>query len=125
MIDELPILAIAASCAEGETVVSDSAELHHKESDRIYTLTEELSAIGIRIKATEDGFIISGNGQGQNNGGAVCHHNDHRLALSLAVAGLVAHKPILIPDAEIMDESFPKFHQLLELLGANIYEAQN
>jgi 3-phosphoshikimate 1-carboxyvinyltransferase len=115
MIDELPILAVAAACAEGLSVVRDAAELRHKESDRISALCTELQALGVNITESEDGFAVQG---GAIQGGSVDPHADHRLAMCLAVAGLAAQGPIMVSDAEIIYESFPGFLAALQSLGA-------
>jgi len=117
MIDEFPILAIAAAAAEGATVVHDAAELRLKESDRIAMLAKELRALGVDIREHEDGFTING---GAIQGGQVESHGDHRLAMSLTVAGLLAEAPVTIQHAECTAESFPGFAALLQKLGANI-----
>lgn len=118
MIDEFPIFSIAAACAQGKTVVRDAVELRHKESDRISALCGELQKLGVRIKEEVEGFQIDGGFPIQ--GGTVQPHGDHRLAMSLAVAGLVAQDPVFIQGAEIIQESFPAFVQLLQQLGADI-----
>jgi 3-phosphoshikimate 1-carboxyvinyltransferase len=105
MIDEFPIFAVAAAFAEGTTTVSDAAELRLKESDRISGLCSELRALGAAAEERPDGFSITG---GALRGGArVDAHGDHRLAMSLAVAGLAADQPVTVGEAEIMGESFP------------------
>ena len=118
MIDEFPVFAVAAAYAHGQTVVRDAVELRHKESDRISALCNELSAIGVALSETPDGFIIEG---GRHpSGGEVDPHGDHRLAMSLAVAGLAAKNPVSIQDANIISESFPNFIKILRHLGAEI-----
>ncbi|MCM1010160.1 MAG: 3-phosphoshikimate 1-carboxyvinyltransferase [Fusobacterium sp.] len=108
LIDELPVIAVLASQAEGQTVVKDAGDLRNKESDRISALVCELKKIGIDIEETPDGFII--NGKVKIVGGAeVETYHDHRLAMSLYVAGLVAEKEILVKDFEWVDISFPEF----------------
>jgi 3-phosphoshikimate 1-carboxyvinyltransferase len=84
MIDEFPVFAIAASCAQGQTRISQAEELRHKESDRISALCAELRKLGINSIETPDGFII--NGGYMNQGGIVEAHGDHRLAMALSVA---------------------------------------
>ena len=91
MIDELPILAVAATQAHGRTVVRDAGELRVKETDRIATTVTELRKMGAKIEATADGFII--NGPTPLMGAPVEGQGDHRLAMAMAVAGLVAQKP--------------------------------
>lgn len=115
MIDEFPVFAIAAALAEGQTVVRDAQELRHKESDRIAVLCRELQAIGADITETTDGFVI--NGKPLLPGGTIDPHRDHRLAMSLAVAGLRSTAGVTVQGAEIINESFPSFAQKLHELG--------
>jgi 3-phosphoshikimate 1-carboxyvinyltransferase len=122
MIDEFPIFAVAAAYAEGVTRVSDAAELRLKESDRIAGLCSELRALGAAAEERLDGFVITG---GDLPGGAaVDPHGDHRLAMSLAVAGLAAARPVAISGAEIVDESFPEFVPALRALGAHLEQSE-
>jgi 3-phosphoshikimate 1-carboxyvinyltransferase len=116
MIDEFPILAIAAAYAEGTTIVRDAAELRHKESDRIQVLCEHLRSAGVQVDEAPDGFIIQGGKQPR--GGTFDPAGDHRLAMALAVSGLNSRSPVTIQSAEIIQESFPGFQQALETLGA-------
>lgn len=110
LIDELPILSVAAAVAEGETVIEDAAELRVKETDRISILAGELRKIGVRVAERSDGLVIQG---GEIRGGTVDSHGDHRLAMSLAVAGLVSAEGITIERPECVDTSFPGFWDLL------------
>lgn len=114
LIDEIPVLAVAATQAEGVTEIADAAELRVKESDRIGTLAEELNHLGARLIPRSDGLLIHGPTKLQ--GGEVQSHGDHRLAMSLAVAGLVASGDVRIHDVACVDTSFPGFWQLLEHL---------
>jgi 3-phosphoshikimate 1-carboxyvinyltransferase len=123
MIDEFPIFAVAAAFAEGITTVSDAGELRHKESDRISALTGELLALGVDVEEKPDGFVIRGGRV--PSGGLVSPHGDHRLAMSLAVAGLAAKEPVRLRDAAIIDESFPAFGTILTALGADIQMGLN
>ncbi len=117
MIDEFPIFAIAAAFAHGTTVVHDAHELRLKESDRIAMLAAELRKLGVEIEEHPDGFTIHG---GKLQGGTVESHGDHRLAMSLAVAGLAAESPVTIQQADCTAESFPAFAAKLQKLGALI-----
>ena len=117
MIDEFPVFAVAAAYAHGKTVVENAGELRYKESDRIAALCTELRAIGVKAAETPDGFII--NGGRKPSGGSIEPHGDHRLAMALAVAGLGAKKPVIVPGAEYINESFPGFVETLNNLGAN------
>ena len=118
MIDEFPILAVAATQAHGRTVVRDAEELRFKESDRIETLAEELSKMGADIETRPDGFEIQG--PVQLKGAVVNARGDHRIAMGLAVAGLVARGETVVEGWEIIRESFPQFPEVLEQLGADL-----
>ena len=113
MIDEFPAFMIAAACARGVTAVRDAAELRTKESDRIAGMAANLCAVGVEIHEQPDGFDIFG---GAIPGGAtVDAHGDHRVAMSLALAALVAKRPITIAGFDILAESFPDFPTVLGL----------
>jgi 3-phosphoshikimate 1-carboxyvinyltransferase len=113
-IDELPILAVAASRAEGVTRIRDAAELRVKESDRIAAMASLLAAVGVGIEEHADGLSITG---GPLAGGATIDAaGDHRIAMSAAVAGLVSKSPVAIKGAEAVAVSFPSFFDMLELL---------
>lgn len=111
MIDEFPILAIAATQAEGETRVRDAQELRVKESDRVATVAQELRKMGAQIEEHDDGFTISG--PTRLRGARVQAHNDHRLAMSLAVAALIAEGETVIEGWECAADSFPNFGEML------------
>lgn len=115
LIDELPVIAVLASQAEGRTVVSGAEELRVKETDRIMTIVTELSKMGAQIEETEDGFVVEG--PVKLKGAQVDSHGDHRLAMSLAVAGLVAEGETLIKQADAVNISFPGFFKVLESLS--------
>jgi len=107
MIDELPIIAVAATQAKGTTTVRDAAELRVKETDRIHAIASELSKLGAHIEERDDGWVIEGPTPLR---GARCRsHGDHRLAMALAVAGLIAREELFIQDAECVGISFPDF----------------
>jgi 3-phosphoshikimate 1-carboxyvinyltransferase len=115
LIDEVPALAVAAALAEGRTVIRDLAELRVKESDRVTLIMQELRRMGAHIDAEGNALIIEGAGRLR---GAVCDsHGDHRLAMALAVAGLVAEGETIIRGAECTDISYPGFWQTLEEMG--------
>ncbi|HHX74785.1 MAG TPA: 3-phosphoshikimate 1-carboxyvinyltransferase [Firmicutes bacterium] len=114
LIDELPVLAVAALFAAGRTVVRDARELRVKETDRIAAVAEELAKIGGVVTTTEDGFVIEGGRQ--LAGGTADSRHDHRMAMALAVAGLRAKAPVCIDNAECMDVSFPAFAATLARL---------
>lgn len=114
MIDEFPALFIAAAVAGGRTVIRGAAELRVKESDRIATMATGLRALGAAIEETPDGAIIHG---GRLGGGTVASHLDHRIAMSFAVAGLVAAGPVRINDCSHVATSFPGFLELANGCG--------
>lgn len=115
LIDELPVIAVLASQAEGETIVKNAQDLRNKESDRIKCLVNELTKIGVAIEETPDGFIIQGKTELKGDAEVECYH-DHRLAMSLYVAGLVCKNPIFIKEFQWVDVSFPEFLPLMEKL---------
>lgn len=115
LIDELPVIAVLASQAEGETVVRNAEDLRNKESDRIKCLVCELSKIGVDITETPDGFIVRGKTK-LKGGVELESYHDHRLAMSFYVAGLVTEDEIGINGFEWTKISFPEFEQLLEKL---------
>jgi 3-phosphoshikimate 1-carboxyvinyltransferase len=120
-IDEFPILCVAAAVAEGQTIVSGAEELRVKESDRIATMSAELRAMGAQITENPDGIVVRGLGTTQSNGRLQAvhghSHGDHRVAMSLAIAGLTAATPTIIDETACIETSFPTFHHtLLELL---------
>ncbi|MCX7598094.1 MAG: 3-phosphoshikimate 1-carboxyvinyltransferase [Armatimonadetes bacterium] len=117
-IDELPLVAVLATQAEGETVVRQARELRIKESDRIATMAENLRAMGADIKETEDGWVIRG--PTPLRGTQVRAEMDHRVAMALAVAGLVADGETVVEGAEAVGTSFPSFAETLASLGANV-----
>ena len=114
MIDELPVLAVAATQLPGESRISGAAELHVKESDRIAAMVEGLAAMGANITALDDGWTIQG--PSKLEGAAVHSHGDHRVAMALAVAGLLAEGVTAIEDAECVEISYPGFFDQLESL---------
>ncbi len=116
LIDELPVIAVAATQASGTTVVKDAGDLRNKESDRIKCLVTELRKLGANIEETQDGFIIEGKSRLKGGCEVECYH-DHRLAMSLYTAGLVCEKPVLINEFQWVDISFPEFLPLIESLS--------
>lgn len=114
LIDELPVIAVMAALAKGTSVIRDAAELKVKESDRIQVMTENLTRMGARVEATEDGMIIHGGSSLQ--GAIIDSHQDHRVAMSFAVAALAAEGETEIRDAECVSISYPGFYQDLASL---------
>jgi len=114
LIDEIPVLAVAAAVAEGTTEIRDAGELRVKESDRIAATAAELSRLGARIEERPDGMII--HGVPSLKGNRCDSHDDHRLAMALAVAGLIAEGETIITRAEAVDIPYPDFWKDLERL---------
>jgi 3-phosphoshikimate 1-carboxyvinyltransferase len=117
-IDEFPVLAVAATQADGVTVIRDAAELRLKESDRIASVAGELRKLGAQVEEQTDGMTISG--PARLRGAVVECHRDHRLAMALAVAGLAAEGETVIRGAEAIGDSFPGFVETMRALGADI-----
>ncbi|MBM3216903.1 3-phosphoshikimate 1-carboxyvinyltransferase, partial [Candidatus Poribacteria bacterium] len=114
MIDEIPILALAASQARGVTIVRDAAELRVKETDRIEAIATELGRIGVEVESRPDGFAIQGP---QTIHGGTCEsRGDHRIAMTAAIAGLTARAPVTIHGTDCVGTSFPGFWDLLKRL---------
>lgn len=117
MIDEFPVLFVAAACADGRTVIRGVAELRVKESDRIAAMAVGLRVLGIAVEETPDGAVIAG---GRLKGGAVDSRGDHRIAMSLAVAAQVAEGEVHIADTANVATSFPGFVPLAKGVGMNL-----
>lgn len=115
LIDEIPILTVAATQAEGITEISGAKELRVKESDRIKTISSQLNLMGARIEEKEDGMII--HGPTKLKGSRVNTFGDHRMAMSLAIAGLIADGKTTILDTECINTSFPGFMELLKKIS--------
>jgi 3-phosphoshikimate 1-carboxyvinyltransferase len=112
LVDELPLFAVAASHARGESVVQGAGELRVKESNRIESVVEELRRVGAHIRATPDGFRIRGV-PARLRGGVVHSHGDHRLAMVGAIAGIASREGVELEGAEAVEVSFPGFYDLL------------
>ncbi len=111
LIDELPVIAVAATQAQGKTVISDAGELRVKETDRIKAIVQEMRKMGAVIQERKDGFVVEGP---CDLHGAVCtSYNDHRIAMALSIAGLNAGGETIIENAECIDISFPEFIPLI------------
>jgi 3-phosphoshikimate 1-carboxyvinyltransferase len=111
LIDEIPVLAVAAAHAEGTTTFADAAELRVKETDRIATMTSELSAAGAAVEARPDGLVVEGSAGAPLPGGAVRSHGDHRVAMALAVAGLVSRDGVDVEGWAAVETSYPGFKE--------------
>lgn len=119
-IDELPVLAVAATQAEGETVIAGAGELRVKEVDRISLLAQELRKMGAEVEEMPDGMVIGG--PIRLHGNEVSSHGDHRLGMALAVAGLVADGETRVTDSDCIGDSFPGFAATLARLGTEVSE---
>jgi len=115
LIDEIPVLAVAAACARGVTTIRDAAELRVKESDRIAALARELDKMGVAVQERPDGMTIAG--PQRFRGARVTSGGDHRVAMALAIAGLVAEGETLIEDTACVATSFPQFAATLNALA--------
>ncbi|CAM1633915.1 Enolpyruvate transferase domain [Bartonella apihabitans] len=121
MIDEYPVLAVAAAFAEGKTVMEGLAELRVKESDRLSAVANGLKKNGVDCEEGKDFLIVTGDPSAKNiGGGTVTTHLDHRIAMSFLVLGLGAEKPVTIDDKRMIATSFPEFMGLMAKLGAHI-----
>jgi 3-phosphoshikimate 1-carboxyvinyltransferase len=120
MIDEFPVLFVAAACADGETFCDGLDELRVKESDRLKTMAENLAACGVKCQEGEMSLRIFGNGTPPQGGVTVATHLDHRIAMAHLVLGAVSQKPVAIDDAAAIATSFPDFVEIMNRLGLNI-----
>jgi len=123
MIDEYPILAVAAACARGTTRLEGLAELRVKESDRLAAIADGLALCGVAVEAGPDSLTIHGAGgppPGPDPEAVVATHMDHRIAMAFLVLGLAAARPVRIDDGAMIDTSFPGFVALMTSLGAAI-----
>ena len=119
MIDEYPVLAAAAACAQGETRLEGVSELRVKESDRLAAIAKGLASAGVEVSETDDSLTIQGTGS-VPGGARIETALDHRIAMAFLVLGMAAEKPIEIDDGATIDTSFPGFAGLMNGLGANI-----
>jgi 3-phosphoshikimate 1-carboxyvinyltransferase len=120
MIDEYPILAIAAACAHGITVMHGLGELRVKESDRLAAVARGLAACGVTVEEGADSLVVHGMGGRPRGGATIASGLDHRIAMSFLVLGLAAEQPVGIDDAAPIDTSFPGFADLMTALGAKM-----
>lgn len=123
MIDEYPILAIAAAFAEGDTVMRGVGEMRVKESDRIALTAAGLEACGVDVEEEPEGFIVHGTGQPPRGGATVETHGDHRIAMSHLILGMAAQAPVAVDEPGMIATSFPGFADLMRGLGATLAEA--
>jgi 3-phosphoshikimate 1-carboxyvinyltransferase len=128
MIDEYPILFVAAACAEGDTIVRGAKELRVKESDRLAVMARGLKNCGVDLEEFEDGILIRGKGRPPQGiaagGGSIETELDHRIAMSFLVLGMAAKNGVSIDDARVMDTSFPGFADLMRRLGGDLQVAE-
>jgi len=122
MIDEYPVLAVAAACARGRTVMRGLAELRVKESDRLAGIAAGLDACGVRVAVEGDNLIVEGDGSPPKGGGLIATQLDHRIAMAFLVLGVATKQPVRIDDAAPIATSFPGFIGLMKQLGATITE---
>jgi len=123
MIDEYPVLAVAAACAEGETRMTGIGELRVKESDRLAAMTDGLRACGVEVKAGEDWMTVFGSGEAPKGGAKIATRLDHRLAMSFLTLGNVSRESVAVDDVTPVDTSFPGFVNLMNGLGAKLTPA--
>ncbi len=119
MIDEYPILAIAASCAAGTTIMRGLGELKVKESDRLSGIATGLAACGVKVEVADDTLIVHG-GQQPEGSATIAVNLDHRMAMSFLVLGMVSKNPIIVDDGSAINTSFPNFVEIMNAAGANI-----
>ena len=120
MIDEYPILAVAAACARGPTRLAGLAELRVKESDRLAAMAQGLGACGVEVEMGADSLVVHGRGEPPPGGAVIDAQHDHRIAMSFLVLGALAKAPVTVAGAETIETSFPGFATLMNRLGANI-----
>lgn len=117
LIDEIPIIAVMAACADGTTIIRDAAELKVKESNRIDTVVTNLKAMGADIESTNDGMII--HGSAPLHGAVIDSHADHRIAMSFAIAALAAEGETKILGSDCVNISYPEFYEDLKKIGVS------
>jgi 3-phosphoshikimate 1-carboxyvinyltransferase len=120
MIDEYPILGIAAAFAEGRTVMRGLQELRVKESDRLAAMAQGLEACGVKAAIDGDDLIVDGNGEPPDGGAEIGVKFDHRIAMSFLVMGLASRLATRIDDSAAIETSFPGFVALMNAIGADI-----
>ncbi len=124
MIDEYPVLFVAAAFAHGTTTMLGLEELRVKESDRIAVMAEGLKACGVKLEEKEDGLIIHGRAVPPKGGTTVVTELDHRIAMSFLVLGMGSEEPVTVDDGSVMETSFPGFTDLMNSLGAGIHKGR-
>jgi 3-phosphoshikimate 1-carboxyvinyltransferase len=119
MIDEYPILAVAASFAKGDTVMQGLEELRVKESDRLSAIARGLEVNGVVFTQTEDSLTVRGSRE-VAGGGTVTTHMDHRIAMAFLTLGMAARDPVTVDDVAMIATSFPSYQTLMRSLGADL-----
>lgn len=117
--DIIPILSVVAAVSQGETHIVNAGRLRIKESDRLHAMYECLTQIGADVTELADGLIIRG--KSQLSGGTVDSFNDHRIAMSMAVASLVCKEPVIIRDPMCVTKSYPDFYEDFKALGGSVH----
>ena len=125
IIDEIPILSIAAAFAEGETSISDAEELRVKESDRLQAISDGLSKININHELFKDGIKIAGSAKDIEMSPEIDSHGDHRIAMSFLIAGFNCNQPITVLECDNIFTSFPNFLELTSSIGFKIEKSKN
>ncbi len=120
MIDEYPVLAVAAACAKGTTMMHGLAELRVKESDRLSVMAKGLAACGVEVEETETSLTVHGTGRPPKGGATIESGFDHRIAMAFAILGMVTEEPISVTGAATINTSFPGFVGLMNGLGADV-----
>lgn len=120
MIDEYPVLAVAAACARGVTKMQGLGELRVKESDRLAAMARGLRACGVEVEDGPDSLTVQGTGGRPRGGGPIATHLDHRIAMAFLVMGMAAEQPVEVDDGAPIETSFPGFSRLMNGLGARI-----
>ena len=122
MVDEIPVLCVAAAFADGTTHIDGLSELKHKESDRLATTLNMLTACGVQVEMGEESLTIHGDGSPPEGGSVIDSYGDHRIAMAAAVLGLGAKNAVTVTNAGAIATSFPGFSEMMRALGANIEE---
>jgi len=120
MIDEYPVLAVAAALASGSTRMTGLAELRVKESDRLAAMARGLTAVGVAVVETEDSLTIHGTGTSPRGGTMIAADLDHRIAMAFLIMGMVSEQPVMIDDGSPIETSFPGFVELMNRLGGDM-----
>ncbi|MEA3506509.1 MAG: 3-phosphoshikimate 1-carboxyvinyltransferase, partial [Elusimicrobiota bacterium] len=118
IIDEVPLIALLACRAEGKTIINGAGELRKKETDRLHAVSTQLQRLGQSVEEQSDSLVITGN-RGPIKGGKVTSFKDHRIAMMLSIAGLIAAGKVIIDDVKCVETSFPEFYDILTEVTGN------